>query len=542
MRRFPIAGLGALLLLLGADARAQEAPLVSHGVRAVVEVRAVDLDIVATLKGRPVEDLTKDEIAVKVGGRTVPVDYFARIDAGTLHGPDLGNASPDLILETTRTDSGDRFLARQFLLFFDDAHLLPQGRTRVLEGMRDFVTRLTPSDRVSLVSYGTTTRVFVPFTSSKEDLLDGLSRLAQAPPAGLRYDSDYRREVQTIMTTRRGTTRQGLIRAWSQQAWTWEKGMLEEFRRSVAALGARSGKRVLILVSNGIELHPGQTLVQALGPVQVDQFERSVVKEFEAAVAEANRAGVTVDVLDAKGLTVDADASSSAPSPFSSTLVSQNLREALQGLADGTGGTLVTNRNDFGPGIERIYQSSSSYYAVGITLRNLDPKKTEHDVSLTTTRPGVVLRSRRRVAPTTPDQAARDRMEMALLVPDAPGDFPATLTLGSPKKGGGLGHRLVSYDVSVPVSSLTFREREGKKAADIDVSIAAVSDTGERSPITTNRLKAVLEPGRDGATGPDSWHLTGELKAGTGNFRFVATVRDLATDRIAVGSAAVRVE
>jgi hypothetical protein len=35
---------------------------------------------------------------------------------------------------------------------------------------------------------------------------------------------------------------------------------------------------------------------------------------------------------------------------------------------------------------------------------------------------------------------------------------------------------------------------------------------------------------------------TGEVKARKGNMRFVATVRDVATNRIGVGSASVRVE
>ncbi len=160
--------------------------------RAAVEVTAMDLDVVATKDGRPVNDLARDEFVVRVDGKPVPIDYFARIEAGAVHGPDLATASPDLVLDTLKSDDGETYVPRQFLVYFDDDRLLPQERRSVIEGLRDFVTRLSPSDRASIVSYNGSTRVLVPFTNSKEDLLDGLSRLEKASPAGLSWEAQYR--------------------------------------------------------------------------------------------------------------------------------------------------------------------------------------------------------------------------------------------------------------------------------------------------------------------------------------------------------------
>ncbi len=161
----------ALALLFGTVARAADpaSPPVPQGVRAAVEVTAMDLDVVASKDGRPVNDLTREEFVVRVDGKPVPIDYFARIEAGTLHGPDLATASPDLVLDTLKADSGETYVPRQFLVYFDDDRLLPQERHSVIEGLRDFVTRLSPSDRASIVSYNGSTRVLVPFTNSKED-------------------------------------------------------------------------------------------------------------------------------------------------------------------------------------------------------------------------------------------------------------------------------------------------------------------------------------------------------------------------------------
>jgi VWFA-related protein len=523
------------------SARPSESSLLKEGIKRVVQVTAMDLDVVATTKdGAQVNDLRKDEFVVKVDGTTYPIDYFTRVDSGTLYGPDLGSASPDLILETTAADSGDRYLSRQFLIFFDDEHLLPFERSRVTEGLRDLVTRLTPSDRVALVAYGGTSRVVVPFTSSKEALLDGLSRLDKIPPTGIRWDSDFRREVLEAQRAR-GGSRQGLIRAWSQQVRVREKGSLEDLRRAVAALAARSGKRVLIYVSDGLELHPGQTLQQALGSL-LSQWDESVTDDYKRVVAEANQSGITIHSFDAKGLTAEGDASEASSSPLSSFVTNQNLRESLTGFASETGGLVVTNRNNFRPSIDRIYRESSTYYSIGITLASIDVRKREHKVDVKTSRPGVSIRTRKSYSTKTSEQAVRDRVEMALMTPDAPGDFPVGISVTSPRKGGGLGHRLASYDVTIPLSSLTFTDEGGQKKAVLDIVIAAAEDTGARSAIVPVRRTIVIAPDKWPHAKDESFHYTGELKSGKGNFRFVAAVRDVATDRTGLASQATRID
>ena len=544
---------GAAALVLALDvahpARPQQsaAPL-QTGVRAAVDVTVMDLDVVATRKNEPVTDLRKDEVTVVVDGRRYAPDYFVRVESGQLHGPDLANASPDVILETTR--AGDsHWIPRQFLVFFDDEHLMPFEKKIAAEGLRDLVTRLSPSDEMALLAYNVSTRVFVPFTSSKEDLLIGLTKLENLPPRGLMWDSQYRQAVQQIrrtspMTPGGRSLRDSAIRTWGAQAEARDKGTLEEFRRAVDALGARSGKRVLIYISHGMEMRPGQSLSQSLGANALNQFDYSVMPEYKAVLESANRAGITINALDARGLAVDGDASESDPPAIDPFLADQNRREVIAGFADETGGVLVENRNFFPDSLDRIYRESSSYYAVGVTLASRDAKKPVHDVEVTTTRPGVTLRARRSFAPLTAAQAARDRLEMALITPDAAGDFAVSLLTDVPKKGGGIGRRVVPFAVATPITSFTFLDEGGKKKAAVEIGLAAVDDTGARSNPVTDRREIVVTPESLAAAskGKEPFVYRGEFKARKGNMRFVATLRDVASNRVGVGSASVRVE
>ncbi len=539
------AAFAALLLAAAAAGQQPAPPPVGPGVRAAVDVTAMDLDVVATAKGgAPVTDLGKGEVTVFVDGKPYAPDYFARVEAGQVHGPDLATASPDFVLDTTRAGA-DRWVPRQFLAFFDDEHLMPFERKRVVEALRDFVTRLTPSDAMAILAFNVSTRVFVPFTSSKEDLLLGLDRLEKTAPRGLVWDSQYRQSINEArryspFTPRGVAARDSIVRTWGAQAFQRDKATLEEFRRSVEALGARSGKRVLLYVSHGIELRPGQTFAQSLGGTALNQFDYDVTPQYREAFEAANRAGITIHAIDAKGLSTDVDATESDPPGIDPFLDKTNRRDVLAGFADETGGVLVENRNTFASSLDAIYRESASYYSVGITLSSLDPKKTVHDVKVTTTRPGVTLRTRRQFAPLTGGQAARDRLEMALLTPDASGDFAVRLLTDVPHKGAGAGRRAVPFAIAVPLSALTFRDDGAAKKAVVEIGLAAIEDNGSRSTPVVLRQEVTRTPEELAAKQP--WVYRNELKSRTGNMRFVATVRDVATNRVGVASASVRVE
>lgn len=534
----------ALALALGPalGARAAEtppAPLPS-GVRAAVEVSAMDVDVVATKDGRPVTDLTREEFVVRVDGKVVPIDYFARIESGTVHGPDLATASPDLVLDTLRNDAGETYVPRQFLIYFDDDRLLPQERKPILEGLRDFVTRLSPSDRASIVSYNGSTRVLVPFTNSKEALLGGLSRLEELAPKGLVREAEYQRTVRELRISR-PRYRESVIRSWSTEAANRERSTLRELARSVSALAARSGKRTLLLVTNGYEWHPGQTLAQAFGPSLVSQFEENVGDEVEKVLAEANSAGITIQVFDAKGLSSDVDASDRLSPAINPFFRAQNFRDSMAALAVGTGGNLVENRNAFRSELDRVYGETSGYYSVGVTLAGRTGPG-ERKVDVRTTRPGVVVRARTGFVARSADQAAVDRLEMALLTPDAAGDFPATLRIGALESSGGLGRRAGSYEVSFPIGELTFRDEGDKRTAVVEIALAAVQDTGARSAIRPERTTVSIAAAdwEDARRRPFVYR--GQVKTGKGNLRFVVGVRDVVSGRMALSSADVRVE
>jgi VWFA-related protein len=531
----------AVLVAGTGPAPADEPARAAGGIRAAVEVNALDLDVIATKDGKFVADLTRDEFSVKINGKAVPLDYFTRVDEGTLFGPDLSKASPGLILESVEGNTGRRYLARQFLFYVDDEHLMPFDRPRALEGLKELVYKLSPSDRMALFRYNRGyTRVLVPFTGSKEELLDGLADLEKMPPGGLNWyvqaEQDYR---QGRMATSY-QSRQSMIRNYAAQAKLREDTALGDLRRAVAALAARSGKRTLVYVGAGIELHPGQTLGAAVGVRGLQQFEYDVIPSYDAVLKEANGSAVTIYTIDARGLTTDVDAAESEPFQMTSFERTAYRREVLAGLADETGGVLFENRNVFKGAADQIYRESSTFYSLGVTLTSL-PKKDSYAIKVSVSRPGVTVRTRDRFIPMSAEKATRNRMELALLTPEARGDFAVDVTVG-PAKSAGIARRLSPLEVRIPLSALTFQDAGGRKEAVVDVTVAAVEDTGARSDVATQRKKISLDPANWEKDRNRFFLFAIDLKSRAGNHRFVVMVKDVSTNRIGLGSASVRIE
>src|SRR5262252_6166262 len=182
MKRLLLAALAAFTAVAvpAQQAPPAPAPQAPQTFRETVEVRVMDLDVVVMdSKGNMIPNLTKEDFRVRVDGKPVPVDYFARVDEGTIHAPDLATASPDRVLSEYRKGS-EAYVPRHFLIYVDIGHISPGTRKRAIEALRDLVTRLGPSDSARVVMFDRRGKTMSEWTSSKETLLDALSRIDSA--------------------------------------------------------------------------------------------------------------------------------------------------------------------------------------------------------------------------------------------------------------------------------------------------------------------------------------------------------------------------
>ncbi|HYR47062.1 MAG TPA: VWA domain-containing protein, partial [Thermoanaerobaculia bacterium] len=445
-----------LLAALTAFVAAQTEPR-GPGFRETVEVRVMDLDVVVTdSKGRNVADLSRGDFLVKVDGQPVAIDYFARVDEGTIHAPDLAEASPDRVLEEYRKGT-ETYLPRHFLIYFDVGHVSPGLRRRALEALRDFVTRLGPSDSARVVLFDRRAKELTPWTPSKETIFEALSKIESG--VGMSRLLTEQQTLREIDATGSRSSRAFLARSYAEQERAEVRKMLDDMGTELATLTALPGKKAFLLVSGGFDMQPGYAMSQyALGGISLAAFDvRSVASEVDAIVKRANASDVTFYTVDARGLTAEGSSASNddplASRPGVSFIAREDSQTGLRTLAQETGGLALVNSNDLQRGLSRVYEDTSTYYSIGVNVSKL-PGTGYRNIRVEVSRPGMVVRARRGFAPRSNAERGRDIAQAVLRSNIEYRGIPVTLRVAPPTKQ--KKYYGVPISVIIPSSALTF--------------------------------------------------------------------------------------
>jgi VWFA-related protein len=529
-----------ILAALPAIAAAQEQGLPTF--REAVEVRVMDLDVVVTdSKGRPVPDVMQQEFSVKVDGKPVPIDYFARVEEGAIHAPDLASASPERVLAEYRKGE-DAYVPRHFLIYVDFGHLSPPSRNRALEALRDLITRLGPGDTGRVVLFDRRTRDLTPWTASKETLLSALSRMNSA--VGMSRLMTEQQTLRDIDSTRSLQSRLAAARNYAEQERVEVRRMLNDMGSEVTTLTALPGKKAFLFVSGGFETQPGMAMTQyASGRfnTSLQAFDvRDMSSELDALVKKANASDVTFYAVDARGLAAEGASASNddplASRPGISFFAREDSQTGMRLLARDTGGIALVNSNDFEKGLSRVYQDTSTYYSIGVNVSKFSTVG-YRDVRVEVSRPGMTVRARRGFAARSGEQRARDVTQATLRTNVEYRGIPVTLRLAPARKEKKYYSQPIS--VTVPASSLTLVPRGDGAQAKADIYIGVIDDSGNTSDVGREEATFNL-PKSAPADSPLSYVVT--LQTRKGNQRIVVNVQDKATGRMGTAKADVRVE
>lgn len=508
----------------------------------------MDLDVIVTDRnGKPVADLKREDFTVRLGGKVVPIDHFARVEAGTIHAPDLSTASPDQVLAAYR--QGDQaHVPRHFLVYVDVGHLASEGRKRGLEAVRDLVTRLGPNDRGRIVLFDRRSQELTGWTSSKETLFAALSKIDESGPGTSRLDAERQAvtEIDTLMGRNardQAIHRETVARRYAEQSQAQVRELLRDIGSELTTLAPLAGKKVFLFVSGGFEFQPGRVM----GAYAADQSNvltsvvRDVSGDLEGVTRRANASEVTFYTLDARGIDT-AGGASPTDNPLlarsaASFLVRQDSQEGLTALARETGGIALLSSNDVATGVARIYRDTSEYYSIGLTLSKV-PASGHQSVRVDVNRPGATVRARRGYTVLNAADRERDRVQAALRTNVSSDEIPLTLRTEPPTRKG----KRYRFAISVvfPASGLTFAPGASGRQATADVSLAAMDDSGRMSETSKDEMRFTLPEGANESNAMLQYKTNLETRGG--NHRIVVSVRDKVTGKTGTAKADVRVE
>jgi VWFA-related protein len=284
-----------------------------------------------------------------------------------------------------------------------------------------------------------------------------------------------------------------------------------DVERERADLAAAGSLGALEYVLRGIEDLPGRKSVvfvsEGMDLGIRDHKASRVWNTFTRVMDRANRAGVVVYTIDARGLQTglmtgeddpqtpkvsSGNGSNTSPEQINAVVLkgrTNRMRELLDSqeslvyMAQQTGGIAILNTNDLGSGLGRIIDDTRGYYLIGFeTLIPTGEAWDPNDVRVKVKRPGLKVRARRGLfGPADPklprESVTADPLVAAALSPFQSGAIDVRLTtlFAHDAKEGSYVRSLFFIDPA----GLTFVDGpDGRRDADLTLLLLGIGDNG----------------------------------------------------------------
>jgi VWFA-related protein len=345
-------------------------------------------------KGKFVEGLERSDFELIVDGKPRPISFFERVTAGSAR-----EAQLDLRKPTDGSTPAPRpsVHGRTIVFFIDDLHLSPSSLHRTRQMIAHFLdTELGSRDSVAIASSKGQIGFLQQFTTNKEVLRAALARVTPQPSdertigMGNAPMSEY-----TAMMIETRSDRQNSVLAVYMEECLKQSGFTGGDRR--LALAVRSNcERLVKSNARNVLLQTGQTTERTYDTLeslmrssarlpgrklvffisdgflaQGGPLGASFSNKIRQITDAAQSANTVIYSIDARGLvsgTLDAtnnlvtDANGRTATLAAAEILA--TQDALNALAEDTGGRALRNQNYFDRWVENVLDETSNYYVV----------------------------------------------------------------------------------------------------------------------------------------------------------------------------------
>lgn len=453
--------------------------------------------VVRDQQGRPVENLKKEDFQLFDNRKPQTISTFS-VETPTSHpGLVVSSRNPD----DASADSAVASLPQRFVsMLFDDLNLSMNDSLTVRVAAGKIFDSLQPSDRVGI--YTTSGQLTQEFTSDRDLLRKALDQIIARPVLGAAvhecpdisyYQADLivnKSDIQALAIAAEDTVQcmfegdetklpeariiasssanSALSRGDSNTEFTYRH--IEDVLRRLSGM---PGQRKMVLVSPGF-------IISALFAEKVDIVDR------------ANRAGIVIDTLDARGLyTPDlmGDISDPPSGSFNTVGHKSSYRAAAQSaqseilddLALGTGGTYYHNRNDLDAALRQAVAAPATSYMLGFSPQNLKLNGSFHTlkVSLVPKTKYSVQARHGYYAPRnlkTPEETAKEEIQEAVFSQEEMHDLLVDLQTQFFRKD--QTEARLSVLARVDLKSMKFRKIDGRNHDDLTLATVIFDENG----------------------------------------------------------------
>ncbi len=458
-----------------------------------VDVNVINIDVVVTdRRGNPVHGLTRDDFVIEENGEPQKITNFYEVRGRQILTADQKTQPAPAAEEPAPT------LRRKIIFFIDNLSMAPFNRNRVFKAMKQFVEEtMQPGDEAMIATWNRSLNIRLPFNANPEQIIQTLDVIAGESALGLQRESDRRTVRSQIKGAQSYTEAIAVARQYAQEMEHDLRTTVSGIDSLMSMVGGVEGRKVMVISSEGFDMQPGIDMFYYLDDIAPQQFGSSSGSGMlegmgfdagyllQGVAHEANAHGITLYTIHAGGL--QGNASNSADqSEAVSFQVQQaalnNSTDALQLLADMTGGAATVGTNNFRGGFQKIEHDLDSYYSLGYRAgtERVDRRRS---IQVTTKKRGLTLRYRHSFVEQSIGTEMTNRVIANLFHPSETNDLGVFMTTGIPVSAGdGTFH--VSVDIHIPMDKLTILPQEDSYRGSFSVWVVAADPNTDMSDVT----------------------------------------------------------
>jgi len=477
-----------------------------------VEVVVTNIDVVVRDKsGRRVTGLKPENFRVYEDGLPQKVTNFFEVKGMEVIFPipEKKPEEPLPSLPPPRQRSPRQ--GNKIVFYFDNFHLHPVNRNWSIDKLESFIGQNFPvsgsHNQGQVVCLDQKISVLQEFTSDPDLLLAAVKEVRKHTGGGLlraRTKDSLREELNQLFgdasrPERRAETYEealGYARNYVEAEQNELLYSLKSLQAFVDQLAGVEGKKILIYISDGLPINPGEEVFSFLdqaypvGGARSEALNYDATNFFKELAAKCNMNEVTIYPINAQGLetamlSADKKEGWNTYSRGSGMMRpgSRERNDALKLMAQETGGLAIVNSNKINLDLEKITEDLNYYYSLGyVSLNRREGEYHALRVELAGVEENYDLRVRQGYVWLSQEEKIRDAVFSRLFLERL--DNPMNLRVQAlpPEKIPLSDKFRLTLKILIPLKNLTFYRQNGDSVGQVKIYISLRDAKGLISP------------------------------------------------------------
>lgn len=358
-----------------------------------VEVIVTNVSVVVTDKeGRQVTGLKPENFEIYEDGMLQKLTNFYEVQGMEVFVPSLEKKEEPVPPQQILLAESPEF-RNKIIFYIDNWQIHPLNRNQIIKKLEEFIQNNFSDEKHNnegmIVSLSQKLEVLQEFTTNPRQLLSAIQEAKKRSGHSLlqiKEKEDLQRELNRMAST---TTMSDQKYESFQRAMGFARNYVEsehnDLLYSLKSLSALidnlvgvEGKKILIYVSDGLALNPGEVVYDYIdsafqvGNARAEAMIYDATNLFKELTARCNAAGVILYPINSRGLdsrilSADKMEGWDVYERGSGMLreTSRIKNESLKMMAKETGGVPILDTNNIAPGLERIENDLKFYYSLG---------------------------------------------------------------------------------------------------------------------------------------------------------------------------------